>query len=99
MDLPALNLQISIGRIIRVLIPGPEFCHPGFDQFAGDPLRVINTGSVLPFGPEVLACSIKISPVTMTGHGHTGQVPVHHAAGKHKGPVDSAPCDLWIVTA
>ncbi len=89
MDLPALNLQISIGRVIRILIPRPEFCHPGFDQFAGNTLRMVNRGLVLPFGPEVLACSIKISPVTMTGHGHIGQMPVHHAAGKHKGPVDS----------
>ncbi len=50
---------------------------------------MVNRDPVLPSEPEVLARSIKISPVTMTGHGHIGQVPVHHAAGKHKGPVDS----------
>ncbi len=93
MDGAVVGPDVGIGALVRILVIGPELCHPFFHQFAGDAGGMVDTRLTTPvrLRLEVLFRRVKIGAVAMAGHRHIGQMLVHHAGGKHEGAVDGRP--------
>ncbi len=86
-----ISLHVGIRAFVNIIVLRPELCHAGLNQFPSNAGRMVNTRFPTPFrfGLKILTCCIKICPIPMSRHRHIGQMLIHHAGGKHEGPLDS----------